>query len=194
MKKEIIIITALLLLPYVIALDCPNGLVNDPYPGSCGLYIDKNNDSICDNSQVIETDSYSVTDKLLIPQNWTRGYHFPQIAIIILIVYLISLFLSKKEKISLVAHRRFWNLLLLISFLGVGISGIFLVLRLDFGINIYWPFNLLFWHVETGITMTLISICHIIWHFSYFKSYIKRAENKVSEENKVLQKKLIFFF
>jgi hypothetical protein len=178
MKKGIIIITALLLLPYVIALNCPNGLVNYP----------SNNHNICYNSKAIETSSYSVTDKLLIPQRWIGGYHLLIISAIILIVYIISLFLSKKGKISLTSHRKFWNLLLLISFLGVGISGIFLVLSLDFGINIYWPFNLLFWHVETGITMALISICHIIWHFGYFKSYIKREENKVNEENKVLQK------
>jgi hypothetical protein len=30
---------------------CPKGLINDPYPGECGQYIDKNNDNICDRSQ-----------------------------------------------------------------------------------------------------------------------------------------------
>ncbi len=33
------------------ALDCPIGLINDTAPGSCGLYIDKNVDSLCDLSQ-----------------------------------------------------------------------------------------------------------------------------------------------
>jgi len=31
--------------------DCPKGLVDDPYPGKCGLYTDTNNDEICDHSQ-----------------------------------------------------------------------------------------------------------------------------------------------
>lgn len=31
--------------------DCPFGLVNDRYPGKCGLYEDSNHDSICDHSQ-----------------------------------------------------------------------------------------------------------------------------------------------
>ncbi|HTY09394.1 MAG TPA: hypothetical protein VMF29_09550 [Candidatus Edwardsbacteria bacterium] len=31
--------------------DCPFGLVNDRYPGRCGLYEDANHDSICDHSQ-----------------------------------------------------------------------------------------------------------------------------------------------
>ena len=34
------------------AASCPYGLVNDPYPGQCGHYIDTNGDGICDLSQV----------------------------------------------------------------------------------------------------------------------------------------------
>jgi len=30
---------------------CPFGLVNDPYPGECHLYVDADGDSICDLSQ-----------------------------------------------------------------------------------------------------------------------------------------------
>ena len=32
-------------------LECPRGLVNDPYPGSCGMYIDNNQNNICDYSE-----------------------------------------------------------------------------------------------------------------------------------------------
>jgi len=35
-----------------ITTDCPQGMVNDPYPGSCGQYIDQNNNQICDRSEV----------------------------------------------------------------------------------------------------------------------------------------------
>jgi hypothetical protein len=31
--------------------ECPNGLVNDSYPGLCGKYVDQNADGICDLSQ-----------------------------------------------------------------------------------------------------------------------------------------------
>ncbi|MFH0876306.1 MAG: hypothetical protein V1859_10295 [archaeon] len=31
---------------------CPKGLVNDPYPGRCNLYIDQNSDNICDLSEI----------------------------------------------------------------------------------------------------------------------------------------------
>lgn len=29
-------------------LQCPKGLSNEPYPGSCPLYVDNNNDKHCD--------------------------------------------------------------------------------------------------------------------------------------------------
>lgn len=32
-------------------VECPFGRHDDPYPGSCGRYIDKNNDDVCDLSQ-----------------------------------------------------------------------------------------------------------------------------------------------
>jgi hypothetical protein len=35
------------------AAGCPYGLVNDPFPGQCGRYIDIDGDGICDLSQVV---------------------------------------------------------------------------------------------------------------------------------------------
>jgi hypothetical protein len=36
--------------PVRTCVDCPRGLVNDPYPGRCRLYIDRDGDRICDRS------------------------------------------------------------------------------------------------------------------------------------------------
>ena len=30
---------------------CPKGMTDDPYPGSCGQYIDINDDGFCDKGQ-----------------------------------------------------------------------------------------------------------------------------------------------
>jgi ferredoxin-type protein NapH len=46
-----ILLTILLLIPASIVSPCPKGLINDPYPGRCGLYADKTQDQICDLSQ-----------------------------------------------------------------------------------------------------------------------------------------------
>jgi len=32
-------------------VSCPFGLVNDPYPGKCGRYVDKNDNGFCDYSE-----------------------------------------------------------------------------------------------------------------------------------------------
>ncbi|MBU1445723.1 hypothetical protein KKD70_00470 [Patescibacteria group bacterium] len=100
-------------------------------------------------------------------------YHLVSITIVLLITYVVSHILSKKGIISIAKHRFFWNILLLISFLVLGILGILLVIKINFGIAILLPFNVLFWHVEAGIAMTVISIFHILWHLSYFKTLFK---------------------
>jgi hypothetical protein len=46
--------------------DCPFGLVNDRYPGKCGLYEDSNHDSICDQSQHQLMQVAVVTDSALL--------------------------------------------------------------------------------------------------------------------------------
>lgn len=57
MKKYISAILVLLIaislqvIPVLAWDDCPFGMVNDSYPGSCPRYIDTNNDGICDHSQ-----------------------------------------------------------------------------------------------------------------------------------------------
>lgn len=53
----------LLLIPSYILPSCPKGLVNDPFPGRCGLYIDENQDQLCDLSQT----SSSSTDNEISP-------------------------------------------------------------------------------------------------------------------------------
>jgi|GEM_PF-902397 len=35
---------------------CPRGLVNDPYPGRCRAYVDRNGNGICDNSEPFPCD------------------------------------------------------------------------------------------------------------------------------------------
>lgn len=38
--------------PTRVATRCPKGKINDPYPGHCRLYTDRNNNNICDYSEV----------------------------------------------------------------------------------------------------------------------------------------------
>ena len=104
------------------------------------------------------------------PNQGKMVYHLLPISFFLTLLYLISHILSKKKIISIVNHRKFWNFLLLITFLASAIFGILLVIRINFGKTTPLKFDVLFWHVEMGIAMTAISIFHILWHWAYFKN------------------------
>jgi len=110
-----------------------------------------------------------------------RVYHLVPIAVVLIILYFITYLLSKNNIITKVAHRRIWNILLFITFLVSGILGIFLVIRINFAIPINLPFNILFWHVEAGIAMTVISFFHTFWHWNYYKCIFKKRRKNEDE-------------
>ncbi len=99
-----------------------------------------------------------------------RVYHLLPISLSLILLYIVSHVLSKRNIISIVNHRKIWNALLLVTFLISGILGVLLVIRINFSAVIPLPFNILFWHVEVGIAMMVISMFHILWHWAYFKN------------------------
>jgi len=174
----------------VLAWDnCPFGETDEPYPGSCGRYIDTDKDNICDLSQpspaersnIIEekTDSLqeAQTNVAIITNTNTAGinYYFIPIAFILFVFYLITLQLSKKKKMKNVQHKKLWNMLLLSTFLVSGIFGIILAILISYGIRLSFYADLLFWHVEFGIAMAIISIFHIAWHWKYYRKIIMKS-------------------
>jgi len=167
----------------VVAWDnCPFGEINDTYPGNCGRYIDTDNDGICDLSQPAPEDRVEQNEGIeggnssiqIESKGGGIDYFFIPIALSLVVLYLISLTLSKKKKIKAVQHRKIWNLLLLVTFLVSGMLGILLVLKVSFGIEIPSYSDALFFHVEFGIAMTFISIFHIFWHWKYFRKMLTK--------------------
>jgi hypothetical protein len=69
--------------------------------------------------------------------------------------------------------------LLLATFLITGIFGLILTIQLDYELPFTIPFDLLFWHVEAGVAMTLISIFHVSWHFNYYRNLLRRSRKTV---------------
>lgn len=174
----------------VLAWDnCPFGETDEPYPGSCGRYIDTDKDNICDLSQpspsersnIIEEKTDSIqeaqTNVAIITNTNTAGinYYFIPIAFILFVFYLITLQLSKKKKMKNVQHKKLWNMLLLSTFLVSGIFGIILAILISYGIRLSFYADLLFWHVEFGIAMAMISIFHIAWHWKYYRKIIMKS-------------------
>jgi len=103
-----------------------------------------------------------------------NSYHFFIISVLIFGSYFLSNYLVKIKKISLITNRRFWNIILLISFLISGILGLILAIFIDLKWSILWYQPLLWLHVEFGIIMALVSIFHLLWHLPYYLSLIKK--------------------
>jgi len=152
---------------FVLAVDCPFGLINDTYPGDCARYIDTNGDGICDLSQDIQPTQ--TTTENTSTNIFSEKYPFISVILVSLIFYFTTFILSKKGKISVLTHRRIWNILLLISFIWCALTSIIFILNLNYGLTLGQMQTLTFWHIETGIVM----IIHIIWHTSYYKNIFK---------------------
>ena len=102
-----------------------------------------------------------------------RTYHLLPIPVILIILYTAGCILTKQKIITRASHRKIWNILLLLSFFLSGISGIILIIEINMGVIIPLRINILFWHVEFGIAMFVISIFHILWHWPYYKNIFK---------------------
>jgi spermidine synthase len=106
-----------------------------------------------------------------------QSYNFILISLIVFFLYFSSLFLVKIQKITQLQHRRFWNLVLLITFLASCLLGLFLAFSIDNQLSLSWYLPLIWYHVEFGIIMSLVGIFHFLWHLPYYKSVLKR-QNK----------------
>lgn len=114
--------------------------------------------------------SLSTSDSKSLPKETEDRYNFFPISIATILLYSVTFVLAKMKRIPLVLHRKIWNYVLLISFIVSGVLGLLLTFRISTGINIPLPFNMLFWHVEGGIVMGIISVFHVLWHTRYFVS------------------------
>lgn len=82
--------------------------------------------------------------------------------------YLISEYLVKIGKINKAEHRKFWNMVLAISFLVSGVFGLVLAVLLDEEIVFGGYLQMLNLHVRLGIIMTTVGLIHLIWHIRYY--------------------------
>ncbi|MFH1835214.1 MAG: hypothetical protein ABH851_03385 [Methanobacteriota archaeon] len=98
----------------------------------------------------------------------TRIYPLIPIALALTLLYLATYCLAKEQVIQYESYIRLWNIILLLTFLASAILGLILVIRLNYNWNPNLPFNMLYWHVEAGIALAVISIFHISRHRRYF--------------------------
>lgn len=101
-------------------------------------------------------------------------YDLILISFITLALYFTTWGLYKKGAIKRVVHRKIWNLLLLLTFIGSCLLGLVLVIQLNYKVAMSIYSDFLFWHVEIGIAMSIIAVIHILWHITYFKNMLKK--------------------
>ena len=104
------------------------------------------------------------------------SYYFLEIFFITLLIYFGGKFLARKLEISSCKEKKFWNVFLLISFIGSAGTGMILVFIRDYDWFRSINFNFLFWHVEFSIVMTLLGIFHALWHLKYYLSIFKKKK------------------
>ena len=109
-------------------------------------------------------------------------YNFLEIFFVALLIYLGGKFLARKLDINFCKEKKFWNVFLLISFIGSAGTGMILVFIRDYNWFRAINLNFLFWHVEFSIVMTLLGIFHALWHLKYYLSiFKKKKKNNVCE-------------
>lgn len=109
-------------------------------------------------------------------------YKFFQILFIVVALYIISFLSVKSKYITLLSHRRIWNLILLFAFLISAIFGIMLVLAINYGWFLGIYAFILYWHVEFGTIMAIITCFHIAWHIPYFTAIFKKRKPVVEQK------------
>lgn len=84
--------------------------------------------------------------------------------------YLTTYTLYKFKIIKKILHINIWNFIIGLAFLIAGGAGFLLLILMALGMITTINHTLMYWHVEVGISLTLITIFH-------FHTYWKSAKN-----------------
>jgi spermidine synthase len=109
-------------------------------------------------------------------------YHVLPIGLTIIVIYLFTLSLSLTGFLDKQSHRRFWNWVLLGTFLIAGLFGLFMALKITYKWDIPFSGQLLHWHVETGIAMAFTAMIHLTWHLRYYFVKNKNSDKESARE------------
>ncbi|KPK85875.1 MAG: hypothetical protein AMS27_06365 [Bacteroides sp. SM23_62_1] len=114
---------------------------------------------------------------------------FP-IGILAFLLYILSYTLSRLSIITQKDHRQFWNILLLVTFLMTGLLGLTLAVQVNYKLNIPFIKELLVWHVDFGIGLTMIAVFHFLWHWDYYVRLVKGGDKEGEPDKQYIKEKL----
>lgn len=118
------------------------------------------------------------------------AYALWPISILVILFYTLTFVFVRMGIIGKTTHRKFWNALLLITFLVTGLIGLLLVVKVNYKLEIPFYDELLRYHVEFGTGMAIIGFIHFWWHLSYYLKLFKgepghEPEQITSVENSI---------
>jgi hypothetical protein len=101
------------------------------------------------------------------------SYDLILIAVPLIVTYILSYALYRKNVINKDFHARIWNILIFFSFLVSVGMGIIMTVFMNFGLTVPSSFDFNYWHGEVGIAFFVILLFHLHWNWSSFKRYFK---------------------
>lgn len=87
-----------------------------------------------------------------------------------LIGYLSTYTLYRKGLIRKIIHVSVWNFIILVAFMISGGAGLLLILLLELGMKLPISPQLLYWHVELGVTLAIVTLFHLHIYWKTFRS------------------------
>jgi spermidine synthase len=105
-------------------------------------------------------------------------YFLLSIFLITLFIYLLSYVAVKLDMLTKDIQRKLWNTFLLVTFLTTAILGLLLSVQVIYKLELPYVKQILIWHVNFGITMSIVALFHVCWHFKYYSFLIRRPSNK----------------
>jgi hypothetical protein len=108
-------------------------------------------------------------------EGYNPGYNAIPITLALIMLYLITYLLYDSKIIKRRRYNQIWSIILVGSTLISGITGTILIFITDYGLIFNLNFNLLFWHVETGIILAVVLFFHIHIHWEKFKRILQAS-------------------
>jgi len=101
------------------------------------------------------------------------AYPLLPVSILIILFYSLSFAFSQMGLVSKANHRKFWNVLLLLTFLTTSLIGLLMVVKINYKLVIPIYDQLVGFHVGFGIGMAIIGFFHFWWNLHYYLKLFK---------------------
>ena len=111
-------------------------------------------------------------------------FHIIPVSILIIGIYFFTHYLFSKGILKPKKHKRMWNLLMLGSYLGTGITGLLLVYMINWGVLLAYRYGLAYWHAELALLMTIVTIIHFHIYRKPFKKMFMVLFRPLINKNK----------